>query len=50
MHVDRAADYKMCIYCLDMNNYFSIHFFLNFGHYSLYKCGIKAKLGTFPIR
>jgi len=50
MHVKRAADYEMCIHCLGVNKYFSFLFWLYFGHYSLYKCGIKGKIGTFPKR
>jgi len=47
-YVERTADDEMCIYCLGVNNYFSFLFFLYFCHFSLYKCGIKVKLGTFP--
>jgi len=50
MYVERAADDEMCIYCLGVNNYFSFIFLLFFCHYSLYKCGIKGKLGNFPTR
>jgi len=51
MYVEREDQDEMCIYCLGVNNYFSIVFFSYFCHYSLYKCGIKGKLlGIVPIR
>jgi len=50
MYVERTADDQMCIYCLGLNNYFPFILFLYFCHYSLYKFGIKGKLGTFPTR
>jgi len=39
MYVERAADDEMCIIII---------FF--FCHYSLYKCGFKAKRGNFPTQ
>jgi len=48
MYTERGADDEMCFYCLGVNNYFSFLFFLYFCNYSLYKGGIKGKLGVVP--
>jgi len=51
MYVEHAADEEMCIYCVEVNTYFSFLFFLYFCQFiSLYKCGIKGKLGTFATQ
>jgi len=44
IYVECAADNKICIYCWII----IFLFFLYFCHYSLYKSGIKGKLGNFP--
>jgi len=48
VNVEHAADDEMCIHCLGVNEYFSVFFISYFYHYSLYKCGIKRKFGSFP--
>jgi len=48
IYIERAADDKMCIYCLGVNKYFSFLFFLYiFFTIHFTNMVINRKLGTF---
>jgi len=50
VYIECTTDDEMYIYCIRVNNYFSLLVFLYFYQYSLYKCSIKGKFGNFPTR
>jgi len=48
LSIYKACSRRRNVYLLSrVINYFSLLFFLCFCHYSLYKCGMKGKLGIF---